>query len=57
MTNGVGRAVAGQAIVSGGRERFRPIMMTATTTMLGLIPLAVGNGHVGDLSSIRSRWR
>ncbi len=38
-----------EAILSGGRERFRPIMMTATTTILGLIPLAVGNGHVGDL--------
>ncbi len=38
-----------EAIVAGGRERFRPIMMTATTTILGLIPLALGNGHVGDL--------
>jgi HAE1 family hydrophobic/amphiphilic exporter-1 len=37
-----------RAIILGGRERFRPIMMTAATTILGLIPLAVGRNHVGD---------
>jgi HAE1 family hydrophobic/amphiphilic exporter-1 len=37
-----------EALVRGGRERFRPILMTAATTVLGLIPLAVGSGHVGD---------
>jgi HAE1 family hydrophobic/amphiphilic exporter-1 len=36
-----------EAIVLGGRERFRPILMTATTTVLGLIPLAVSRSHVG----------
>ena len=36
------------AILRGGRERFRPILMTATTTVLGLVPLAVGDGHVGN---------
>ena len=36
-----------EAILLGGEERFRPILMTATTTILGLIPLAVGRGHVG----------
>ncbi len=36
------------AVLRGGRERFRPILMTATTTVLGLIPLAVGDGHVGN---------
>ena len=37
-----------EAILAGGRERFRPILMTATTTILGLLPLAIGGGHVGD---------
>jgi HAE1 family hydrophobic/amphiphilic exporter-1 len=36
------------AVIEGGRERFRPIMMTAGTTILGLLPMAVGNAHVGD---------
>jgi len=37
-----------EAILRGGRERFRPILMTAATTILGLIPLAIGRNHVGD---------
>jgi HAE1 family hydrophobic/amphiphilic exporter-1 len=37
-----------EAILQGGRERFRPILMTAATTILGLIPLAVGRNHVGN---------
>lgn len=35
------------AIVQAGRERLRPIVMTAATTILGLIPLAVGNTQIG----------
>ncbi|MFQ5600114.1 MAG: efflux RND transporter permease subunit [Candidatus Krumholzibacteriia bacterium] len=31
-----------EAIMEGGRERFRPIVMTAGTTVLGLLPLALG---------------
>ncbi len=36
------------AVLEGGRERFRPIIMTAATTVLGLLPMAVGNAHIGD---------
>jgi len=37
-----------QAILEGGRERFRPIVMTAATTVLGLLPMALGNAHLGN---------
>ncbi|MCB1182454.1 efflux RND transporter permease subunit [bacterium] len=37
------------AILAGGGDRLRPILMTAGTTILGLLPLAVFHGaHVGD---------
>ncbi len=36
-----------EAIVQGGRDRLRPILMTAATTILAMIPLAVGNTRIG----------
>lgn len=35
------------AIVQGGMNRMRPILMTAGTTVLGLIPLCVGTVQIG----------
>ncbi len=32
------------AVVTAGKSRLRPILMTTTTTVLGMIPMAVGNG-------------
>jgi len=29
-------------IIKGGRARLRPVLLTAITTVLGLIPLAIG---------------
>lgn len=37
---GIGRT---EAILQAGRDRFRPVMMTALTTILGCVPLAVGS--------------
>lgn len=35
------------AIIQAGRDRLRPILMTALTTLLGLTPLAMGSATVG----------
>ncbi len=38
-----------EALIAGCSDRLRPILMTAGTTILGLLPLAVFKGaHVGD---------
>jgi len=31
-----------EALVAGGKTRFRPVVLTAATTALGLVPLAIG---------------
>ncbi len=36
-----------QAIVTAGRDRLRPILMTVATTIVGLAPLAMGTTQVG----------
>ena len=36
-----------QAIVEGGRDRLRPILMTVCTTVVGLAPLAVSTTQIG----------
>jgi hydrophobic/amphiphilic exporter-1 (mainly G- bacteria), HAE1 family len=39
------------AIITAGRVRLRPIMMTTATTVLGLLPMALG---MGDGAEIRT---
>jgi HAE1 family hydrophobic/amphiphilic exporter-1 len=38
-----------EAILTGGRARLRPILMTTLTTVLGLLPLALGIGEGAEL--------
>jgi hydrophobic/amphiphilic exporter-1 (mainly G- bacteria), HAE1 family len=35
------------AVIQAGRDRLRPILMTAATTILAMIPLAIGNTRIG----------
>jgi hydrophobic/amphiphilic exporter-1 (mainly G- bacteria), HAE1 family len=40
-----------EAIVEAGRTRIRPIFMTALTTILGLLPLALGIGDGAEIQA------
>lgn len=33
-----------EAVIGAGRDRFRPVIMTTVTTVLGLLPMAIGIG-------------
>ena len=37
------------AVITGARQRFRPIIMTTATTVLGLLPMAIGLGEAAEL--------
>lgn len=36
-----------EAVIQGGKDRMRPILMTAGTTVLGLVPLCFGTTQIG----------
>ena len=33
------------AVIAGGKSRLRPVLMTSFTTILGMVPLAIGSGE------------
>ena len=38
-----------QAVVLGGKSRLRPVVMTTLTTILGMVPMAVGSGQGAEM--------
>lgn len=38
-----------QSVISGGKSRLRPVLMTSATTVLGMVPMALGIGEGSEL--------
>ena len=37
------------AVVQGGKSRLRPVIMTTLTTILGMVPMAIGTGEGSEM--------
>jgi HAE1 family hydrophobic/amphiphilic exporter-1 len=49
------RLPLGQAVMTSAEERYRPIFMTTATTILGLVPMALGIGEGAELQAPLAR--
>ncbi len=38
-----------RAVVDGGKSRLRPVVMTSLTTILGMVPMALGSGEGSEM--------
>ncbi len=45
----------GEAVLTAGGLRLRPILMTASTTILGMLPLSFGTGAGGEIQAAMAR--
>ena len=39
------------SVVTAGKSRLRPVLMTTATTVLGMIPMAIGGGQGSEMWS------
>ncbi|MBN2357621.1 efflux RND transporter permease subunit, partial [candidate division KSB1 bacterium] len=44
-----------EAVLKSGRLRLRPILMTASTTIIGMLPLSFGGGSGGEIQAALAR--
>ena len=38
-----------RSVITGGKSRLRPVVMTTLTTILGMVPMAVGTGQGAEM--------
>ena len=38
-----------RSVIHGGRSRLRPVLMTSLTTILGMVPMAIGTGEGAEM--------
>ena len=38
-----------RSVIHGGRSRLRPVLMTSLTTILGMVPMAIGSGEGAEM--------
>ncbi|MDR0419350.1 MAG: efflux RND transporter permease subunit, partial [Prevotellaceae bacterium] len=38
-----------QAVITAGKSRLRPVLMTTLTTILGMVPMAIGSGEGSEI--------
>jgi len=48
-------AIQMEVILTGGKRRLRPIMMTTLTTSLALVPMALGFGEGAEMNAPMAR--
>ena len=38
-----------RAVIDAGKSRLRPVVMTTLTTILGMVPMAIGDGQGAEM--------
>jgi cobalt-zinc-cadmium resistance protein CzcA len=43
-------------VLTGGKNRLRPVLMTATVASLGFLPMALSNGEGAEVQGLWQLW-